>query len=258
MSDLVVGLAGLGVVAAALVVTALVARRQGRFAVIDATWPLLFILIALASVAAGEGSLRSWVLAVLTTVWGGRLAWHLASRLRGAGEDPRYAELLEDVPPERRFAVAVRKVFLTQGVVAWFVGLPLMVAGTTDEPLGLVAALGALVWLVGILFEAIGDAQLKSFKADPANKGTVMDRGLWAWTRHPNYFGDACVWWGLWLIAAGAWPGVLTVLSPVAMTYLLAVGTGARLLERSMSQRPGYREYMERTSMFFPLPPKRS
>lgn len=258
MSDLVVGLAGLGVVAAALVVTALVARRQGRFAVIDATWPLLFILIAWASVAAGEGSLRSWVLAVLTTVWGGRLAWHLASRLRGAGEDPRYAELLEDVPPERRFAVAVRKVFLTQGVVAWFVGLPLMVAGTTDEPLGLIAALGALVWLVGILFEAIGDAQLKSFKADPANKGTVMDRGLWAWTRHPNYFGDACVWWGLWLIAAGAWPGVLTVLSPVAMTYLLAVGTGARLLERSMSQRPGYREYMERTSMFFPLPPKRS
>lgn len=253
----VVGLAGIGVVAAALVVTAGVARRQGRFAVVDATWPLLFVLIAWASVVTGEGSTRSWLLAGLTTVWGGRLAWHLVGRLRGAGEDPRYAELLEDVPPERRFAVAVRKVFLTQGVVAWFVALPLMVAGTTDEPLGLLAALGTLVWLVGLLFEAIGDAQLKAFKADPTTRGTVMDRGLWSWTRHPNYFGDACVWWGLWLIAAEAWPGVLTVLSPVAMTYVLAFATGARLLERRMADRPGYPEYAERTSMFFPLPPKR-
>lgn len=259
MSYLVVGLAGLGVVAAALVVTALVARRQGRVAVVDATWPLLFVLVAWVSAAVGEGSVRSWVLAVLTTAWGGRLAWHLVGRLRGSRkEDPRYAELLEGVPPERRFAVAVRKVFLTQGVAAWFVGLPLMVAATTDEPLGIVAAFGALVWLVGILFEAVGDAQLKAFKADPANRGRVMDRGLWAWTRHPNYFGDACVWWGLWLVAAEAWPGVLTVLSPVAMTYVLAFATGARLLERTMAQRPGYPEYMERTSMFVPLPPKRS
>ncbi|WP_277455298.1 DUF1295 domain-containing protein [Janibacter sp. DB-40] len=253
----VVGLAGIGVVAAALVVTAGVARRQRRFAVVDATWPLLFVLIAWASVVTGDGSTRSWLLAGLTTVWGGRLAWHLVGRLRGAGEDPRYAELLEDVPPERRFAVAVRKVFLTQGVVAWFVALPLMVAGTTDEPLGPIAALGTLVWLVGLLFEAIGDAQLKAFKADPTTRGTVMDRGLWAWTRHPNYFGDACVWWGLWLIAAEAWPGVLTVLSPVAMTYVLAFATGARLLERRMADRPGYPEYAERTSMFVPLPPKR-
>lgn len=253
----VVGLAGIGVVVAALVVTAAVARRQGRFAVVDATWPLLFVLVAWASVVTGEGSARSWLLAGLTTVWGGRLAWHLVGRLRGAGEDPRYAELLEDVPRERRFTVALRKVFLTQGVVAWFVALPLMVAGTTDEPLGPVAALGTLVWLVGLLFEAIGDAQLKAFKADPTTRGTVMDRGLWAWTRHPNYFGDACVWWGLWLIAAEAWPGVLTVLSPVAMTYVLAFATGARLLERRMADRPGYPEYAERTSMFFPLPPKR-
>ena len=108
----------------------------------------------------------------------------------------------------------------------------------------------------GYAIEAIGDAQMTSFKSDPSNKGKIMDRGLWAWTRHPNYFGDSAVWWGMWLIAASAWPGVLTVLSPVVMTYFLVFATGARLLEQSMSKRDGYPEYQQRTSYFFPLPPK--
>ena len=110
---------------------------------------------------------------------------------------------------------------------------------------------------IGLGFEALGDAQLRRFKADPANKGKIMDRGLWSWTRHPNYFGDATVWWGLFLVSAEAWPGILTVLSPLAMTYFLVFRTGARLLEKEMAKRPGYREYMERTSGFFPLPPRR-
>ncbi len=114
------------------------------------------------------------------------------------------------------------------------------------------------MWAVGLVFESVGDAQLAAYKKDP-DRPPVMDRGLWGWTRHPNYFGDACVWWGIWLVgglAAGVLPA-LTVVSPVVMTYFLAFATGARLLERSMMKRPGYPEYAERTSMFFPLPPKR-
>ena len=125
-------------------------------------------------------------------------------------------------------------------------------------PLGLVSWLGAAVWAVGFGFEAVGDAQLRRFRADPANAGKVLDRGLWRYTRHPNYFGDACLWWGLYLLACSTWAGAATVLSPVAMTYTLARGTGKPLLEKGLRRsRPGYAHYVERTSGFFPLPPKR-
>jgi steroid 5-alpha reductase family enzyme len=254
---LLVSGAGLLTSAAAMAVTAVVARSRGKVSVVDITWGLVFVAIAWVSYALGTGSWRSLLLAVLVTVWGGRLAWHIRRRAHGRGEDPRYEAMLSAAPEGRRFAYAVRKVFVVQGLAAWFVALPVQVAAATDEPLGWVAAIGVLVWLVGLTFEAVGDAQLARFTADPATRGTVMDRGLWAWTRHPNYFGDAAAWWGLWIVAAEAWPGVLTVLSPVAMTYFLAFATGARLLERHMAERPGYREYMERTSMFVPLPPKR-
>lgn len=110
--------------------------------------------------------------------------------------------------------------------------------------------------VAGIAFEAVGDAQLRRFKADPANRGRIMDQGLWAWTRHPNYFGDACVWWGVYVVAAAQWPGVLTVVSPLAMTYFLVYATGARLLEQHMAKRPGYADYQRRTSYFVPWPPK--
>jgi steroid 5-alpha reductase family enzyme len=113
--------------------------------------------------------------------------------------------------------------------------------------------------VLGMVFETVGDAQLAAYKADP-DRPPVMDRGLWGWTRHPNYFGDACVWWGLWVtgaLASGWLPGLLTVVAPLAMTYFLVFATGARLLERTMMKRPGYPEYAARTSMFFPRPPKR-
>ncbi|WP_299444447.1 DUF1295 domain-containing protein [uncultured Phycicoccus sp.] len=250
-------LASLATAAVAMGVTALVARRTGKIAVVDVTWGLVFVAIGWVAFAVGQHSARSLLLAVLVTIWGGRLAWHIRGRALGQGEDPRYEKMLPADSQEERWRSALVRVFGTQGAAAWFVSLPLQVAAATDSALGWVAALGVLVWLVGLTFEAVGDAQLKAFKADPSNKGKVMDQGLWAWTRHPNYFGDSAIWWGLWVIAAGAWPGVLTVLSPVVMTYFLAFATGARLLESEMAKRPGYPEYMERTSMFFPLPPKR-
>jgi steroid 5-alpha reductase family enzyme len=153
--------------------------------------------------------------------------------------------------------VAIRKVYAVQALALWFVSLPIQVSAAAGAGVAVVAVVGVAMWLLGVAFEAVGDAQLAAFKADPDNGGKVMDRGLWSWTRHPNYFGDASVWWGLWLVAASAWPGVLTVLSPVVMTYFLAFATGARLLERHMAQRSGYAAYQRRTSAFLPRPPRR-
>lgn len=254
----VVSATSLGAIAVLMVVTALVAGRVGRVAVVDITWGLLFVAVAVVGLVVGSGSLgRRVLVAAMVTVWGLRLAWHIARRSRGAGEDPRYAALLDDAPGNR-MAYAVRKVFLVQGLGAWFISLPVQVAAVTSPGLGWLALAGVAVWLTGVTFETVGDAQLAAFKADPAHRGQIMDRGLWSWTRHPNYFGDACVWWGIYLVAAQVWPGALTILSPVAMTYLLVWGTGARLLEQSMARRPGYRQYMARTSGFLPRPPRRA
>ena len=124
-------------------------------------------------------------------------------------------------------------------------------------PVSGLAAGGVALWCVGLFFEATGDAQLHKFKRDPAHRGVVMDRGLWRYTRHPNYFGDACVWWGMYLITLTAGPWLLTtVLSPIVMTTLLTRVSGKDLLERHLAHRPGYAEYVERTSGFIPLPPR--
>ena len=157
------------------------------------------------------------------------------------------------------FGVAVRKVFLVQGTAIWFVGLPLQAAAIAGPDWPVLVWVGVATWLLGVVFESVGDAQLAAYKRDP-DRGPVMDRGLWAWTRHPNYFGDACVWWGIWLaggLASGWLPGLLTLAAPVMMTYFLVFATGARLLEQTMMKRPGYPEYAARTSMFLPLPPRR-
>jgi steroid 5-alpha reductase family enzyme len=245
-------------VAILMAVTALVGRRQGRVSVVDTAWGLGFVVVALVAAVVGDGPLwRRLLVLVLVAIWGGRLARHMHTRNRGKGEDPRYEAMLADQPGDP-FLVAIRKVYLVQGAAVWFVSLPLQVSAASGDGLVLVAVLGAAVWLLGVVFEAVGDAQLARFKADAANKGTVMDRGLWGWTRHPNYFGDFAVWWGLYLVAASAWPGLLTVLSPVVMTYFLVFATGARLLEKEMSKRPGYPEYQQRTSYFIPRPPKRA
>lgn len=156
-------------------------------------------------------------------------------------------------------AHAVRKVFLVQGAAVWLVSLPLQAAAVAGLEWGWVVWAGVALWVVGVVFESVGDAQLAAYKRDP-DRGPVMDRGLWAWTRHPNYFGDCCVWWGLWLaggLASGWLPALVAVLSPVAMTIWLVWITGARLLERTMMERPGYPVYAARTSMFVPLPPRR-
>lgn len=241
-------------------ITMAIGHRIGRYNVVDVTWGLGFILVAVLALILGPGdSIRRWLLAILVTVWAARLARQMWVKSAGKGEDPRYTELLSR-SGGHELGVVARKIFLTQGAAQWFVSLPIQVSAVLGPVRGwgvVVMVIGSALWLVGFVFESVGDAQLRRFKADRANRGEIMDRGLWSWTRHPNYFGDSAVWWGLWLIAAAVWPGVLTVLSPVVMTYFLVFATGARLLEQSMSTRPGYPEYQQRTSYFLPRPPRR-
>ena len=253
MSDYLLVL-GVGFVAAALVmtVTAFTAVRAGRVSVVDTAWGIGLTLVAVLSAILGDGDpVRQWVLVGLVAAWGLRLSWHMHQRNHGKGEDPRYAKMLGEHPS---LSILVRKVYLLQGVAIWFVALPVEVAALSDGTWSWLAWLGACLWLVGFLFEWIGDAQLAAYKRDP-DRGPVLDTGLWAWTRHPNYFGDACVWWGIWLVALdGSWWVLLTVPAPIMMTYFLVWATGAKPLEKTMMKRPGYPEYAARTSFFFPSP----
>jgi steroid 5-alpha reductase family enzyme len=257
MDLLVVLGAQVAVVTAAMALTAYAARRAGRYSVVDTTWGLALAAVAVTAAVAG-GLLdsgdpwRSWLLAGLVTVWGLRLSWHMHRRNAGHGEDARYAAMLAGTTPAQR----VLKVWVTQGAAVVLVALPVTVGAVTSGGFGPVVP-GLALWLLGVSFEAIGDAQLARFKADPANRGRIMDRGLWSWTRHPNYFGDACVWWGVWLVSLTTWWSLLTVVGPLAMTYFLVFATGARLLERHMGDRPGWAAYAARTSFFVPLPPRR-
>jgi len=235
--------------------------RAQRLTIVDTAWPLGFVLVAIVSVVVGgygDGMPGpQTLLLVLATVWGLRLAAHLHHRNSGKGEDPRYQAMADK--DGRSFAqVAVRRVFLPQGIAMFLVATPLMVGVNNLGVIGWLGWLGAGVWAVGLFFEAVGDWQLAQFKKDPDNQGKIMDRGLWRYTRHPNYFGDACVWAGIWLAAASSWAGLATVVSPIAMTIFLTKVTGASLNEKGMREtKPGYEDYVRRTSGFVPLPPKK-
>lgn len=235
-----------------------VATAVGKQAVVDVVWGPGFALVALVAALVADGSgWRQLLLLVLVAVWGLRLGGHIYLRSRGKGEDPRYSDIMAEAPGHP-VAHAFRKVYLPQAIVMWVVSLPVQVGMNTRGGGALVGALvtlGVLVWLVGFAFEAVGDHQLETFKADPGNKGKVMDAGLWRYTRHPNYFGDVCVWWGIFLVSLGSPWVLLTVVGPLVMTRLLTKTTGKELMEKHMSSREGYAEYVERTSGFLPLPP---
>ncbi|WP_327071101.1 DUF1295 domain-containing protein [Kitasatospora sp. NBC_01302] len=250
-----------GAASAVLLAAFAVGVRTGRHRGVDVAWGLAFTAVAWTGYAlsAGHGDPgRRLLVTVLVTVWGLRLSAHIGWRSRGHGEDPRYDRLLAKAPAGRRDAYALRTVYLLQAAIVWFVSLPVQAAQYLTVPLGPLAFAAVGLWLAGMVFETVGDWQLARFRTDPANRGKVMDRGLWAWTRHPNYFGDACVWWGLFLLAAAEPIGWAFVLTPVLMTYLLAFGSGRPLLERQLSTtKPGWDAYVARTSSFLPRPPRR-
>lgn len=228
--------------------------------IVDIFWGLGFVLIAWATYFRTDGfMLRQPLLVVLTTVWGVRLAGHIGVRNWGKGEDRRYRNWRAD--HGRNFWwVSLFKVFLLQGTLLWVISLPVQVGQVPGEPRSLswLDGLGILIWFAGFLFETVADWQLESFKSDPSSKGKVMDRGLWAYTRHPNYFGECLVWWGIFLVAASNPLNVWTIMGPLTITILLLKVSGITLLESSMVEtRPGYREYMDKTSAFLPWLPKK-
>lgn len=228
--------------------------------IVDIFWGPGFVLAAWVYFAlTPEGyTPRKLLLLALVTVWGLRLGIYIGLRNIGKPEDARYRAWRE-AAGAKWWWLSYFQVFLLQGAIMWFIALPLAVAQYAPSPdsLTLLDILAVLVWGIGFFFETVGDWQLARFKGDPANKGKVMRSGLWRYTRHPNYFGDAVVWWGHFLVALSVPGGFLTVLSPAAMTYLLRRVSGVALLERSLTQtKPGYAEYIASTNAFFPGKPR--
>lgn len=226
--------------------------------IVDIFWGFGFVVITWATfMVTPQGYLpRKQLMAVLVSIWGLRLMLHIYLRNLGKPEDFRYAKWREK-NGGHWWWVSFFKVFLLQGVLMWIISAPLLATQTSGFPAILTPLdyIGACVWTFGFLFETIGDLQLILFKGDEANRGKILTSGLWKYTRHPNYFGEAVLWWGFYIIAlaAGFW---WTVFSPLIMSILLLKVSGVAMLERTMKKKPGYEEYMKRTSVFVPWLPK--
>ena len=229
--------------------------------IVDIFWGAGFVILNLSYYYFSGGAYtRNILLLILVSLWGLRLAGYLAWRNIGRPEDPRYQDFRRKYGPKRYWWFSYFQVFLLQAVLMIIISLPLFGAQlyTSSDSLNVFDYLALAIWLTGIIFEAGGDIQLARFKRDPANKGKVLNRGLWRYTRHPNYFGDTAVWWayGLFSIAAGAY---WQALGSVIMTLLIVRVSGVALLERSLNEtKPEYREYVRNTSAFIPWFPKKS
>jgi len=245
-------------IAALMVAMWLLSLVLKNASIVDVGWGVGFVLIAWAVHARTDGNEdRQRLLVAMTTIWGMRLSLHLFIRNHGKGEDYRYRAMRKRWGP--RFPlISLGTVFALQGVLMWVVSLPVQLGQVRPTPdLGVLAWVGVAVWLAGLCFETIGDAQLARFKKDPTSAGKVMDRGLWRYTRHPNYFGDACVWWGIALVAAETTIGRWGLIGAATMNFLLRRVSGVTLLEKSLiKRRAGYDGYVARTSPFIPRPPK--
>lgn len=228
--------------------------------IVDIFWGTGFVIVfwILTCLAPGPVTPRLHLLGMVVTVWGLRLSLYIYSRNKGKGEDFRYAKWREEAGPSwwwRSFF----KVFFLQGFLMWIIAVPLVAAqlGDTTSPFKCLDYTGAALWLVGFIFEAGGDWQLARFKSYPENKGKLLSSGLWSLTRHPNYFGDAAQWWGFYLIAAST-GAQWTIFSPIIMTFLLMRISGVAMLEKTLKDtKPGYAEYVERTSAFIPWLPRK-
>ena len=232
----------------------LVSLVKNDVSIVDSVWSLMFLFVAgVYTMATASTGPRVSLILVLVTVWALRLSVYISWRNHGKPEDQRYQQIRRNNEPGFRFK-SLYIVFGLQGLLAWIIAVPLAVSIGSEAPLGALDYLGAALWLIGLFFEGVGDWQLARFKRDATNRGKVLDSGLWAYTRHPNYFGDFTVWWGFYLIAlsAGGW---WSLFAPLLMTTLLLKVSGVALLEQDIAERrPAYAEYIHRTNSFLPGP----
>lgn len=223
--------------------------------IVDFFWGLGFVLTAGFYFIRTDGySPRKIIILTLVAIWGIRLSVYLAWRNIGKGEDFRYRQFRKDYGEKRYWWISFFQTFLLQGILMWLISAPLFGAQFYPQKssLGIFDIIGIVLWITGFIFETVGDIQLARFKANPGNKGKVMDKGLWRYTRHPNYFGDSSVWWGFGFIcmAAGSY---IPALGSVLMTLIIIKISGVALLEKSLKeQKPEYNEYIEKTSPFIP------
>lgn len=254
MFDLNAWLISLGAALAFGLIGWVISLIKRDVSIVDSMWSLMFLICMLSYFSVTDPIFpRSGLVLTLVVLWAIRLAAYITWRNWGEDEDYRYQRMRRNNSPNFEFK-SFYIVFGLQAGLAWFISLPLLAAVTGDTPLGIIDALGVCVWLIGFTFESVGDFQLARFRASPENKGRVLDTGLWRFTRHPNYFGDFCIWWGFFLIAlsAGGW---WSIASPLLMTFLLLKVSGVAMLEKDIAKRrPEYAQYISQTNAFFPGP----
>ena len=260
MLDWTLYLYGLGVTLLLLLATWLVSLVKRDVSIVDSSWSLMFLAMTLAYTGPawlnGELSARAVLLLLMVSAWALRLSIYISWRNWGEGEDRRYQAMRRKHEPGFAFK-SLYLVFGLQGLLAWFISLPLLAAASGSAQIGALDVIAVLVWLIGFGFETVADAQLAAFRAKPENRDKVLDSGLWRYSCHPNYFGECTLWWGFYLLAVGA-GGWWSFPAPLLMTFLLLRVSGVALLERDISdRRSAYRDYVQQTNAFLPGPRKR-
>lgn len=235
-----------------------VAQARKRNDVADIAWGTGFIVVAMTAMDLSDGMTPRRVLVMsLVIVWGLRLAAHIYYRNKGKPEDQRYQKWRESWG-KHALLRAFFQVFILQGLLIVIISLPVTFIITyRQQSIGVFDVLGVCTWIVGFLFETIGDYQLVKYKRDPLNRGKIMTQGLWNYTRHPNYFGEIILWWGMYIIALSVSYGWASILGPLTITFLILKVSGIPLLEEKYKDHPEFQEYKRRTSAFFPLPPRK-
>jgi steroid 5-alpha reductase family enzyme len=253
----------LALILAAVLVLWLISIRLKDVSIIDMAFSMILFSVALMSYWLAEGTpARQNLVLSLVFVWAARMTYHLVKRNWGHGEDVRYSKMRSWVKDDRAFVwLSLKKIFLLQGIMLWLVALPIQVAQISDQPatLSWVAWFGAAIALSGLIYETVADVQLTAFRFDPEKKGTVLNTGLWRYSRHPNYFGELSFWWGIFIIACEHPIGWFTIIGPFLYSYFIVNVTGQRTLDKKLSrEKPDYAAYMKSTNGMIPMPPRKS